>query len=489
MEVVEHTVEIPPVAEEAAAVTARPRRWIRPVLALALVAAVVGGAAAIVFATRMRPAYDAYGWLVWGHQALHGNLNTDGAPSWKALTFLFTLPYSLAGRAAMQLWMVTAVAATLAGAVFAARIAYRLAGPAPGRPYAPVAAAAFAALGVLGIVGDSHLMLIAASDPMSMALCLAAIDAHLSRRPRLAFAILVLASLGRPEVWPFVLGYAIWCWWRVPGLRPPSIPSLALIPALLLIPALSFGIPALTSKSWLSAANLDLNSINALHGDKITGVIGRFFGLYERPMWIAVGVAVLIALARRNRVVLGLVGAAALWVVVEIAFAYHGFSAVPRYMIEPAAVLVAVGGAGVGWVIAGLPRFPRLSTAIGLLAAAGLVVALVPVARQRVRTVRQEIGDAHRFAAQDDSLEAVIVRLGGPARVLACGQPVTDVGHQSELAWDVGLNVGQVGYHPSKAINSGKPIVLFHSDHNGWRVRPIHSARPACAGLATNTPS
>ena len=45
----------------------------------------------------MRPGFDAYGWLVWGRQTLHGNLNTDGAPSWKPLTFLFTLPYSLGG--------------------------------------------------------------------------------------------------------------------------------------------------------------------------------------------------------------------------------------------------------------------------------------------------------------------------------------------------------------------------------------------------------
>ena len=451
-----------------------------------MTAAVILLAVWAVAATRMRPAYDAYGWLVWGHQVLYGSLNTDGAPSWKALTFLFTLPYSLAGRGAMGLWMVTALAATVSGAVFAARIAYRLTGPSPGRRYAPVVAGVFAGLGVLGISGDTHLVLIANSDPMVASLCLAAIDAHLSKRPRLAFLLLVLASLGRPEAWPFAGLYALWLWRAVPRTR-----ILAVL-GLLVIAALTFGIPALTSKSWLSAAHLDLNSVNALHGDKFFGVIGRLLGLYELPMWLAVLVTLILAVARRDRVALGLAAAAFLWVAVEIAFAYHGFSAVARYLIEPAAVLVTLAGAGVGWVLAGLPRFARVSSAAGAVAVLVLLVALVPVARNRARITRGEIEDARVFAAQDNSLEAVIVREGGAARILACGQPVTDVGHQSVLAWDTGLNVGNVGFKPGRSINSGKPIVLFKAHDNGWEVRPIHtlaSERSTCARLRTNIAS
>jgi hypothetical protein len=446
---------------------------------LAVIVVVLALSVLVVVLTHMRPAYDAYGWLVWGHQTLHLDLNTDGAPSWKALTYLFTVPYALAGRGAMELWMVTAVAATLAGAVFAARIAYRLTGPAPGRRYAPAAAAVLAGAGVLGIIGYSHLALIASSDPMVVALCLAAIDAHLGKRPRLAFALLVLASLGRPEAWPLALLYAVWAWRAVPA----TSTRLLLLAGLVLIPVLSFGIPALTSKSWMSAAHLDLRSPNAVHGSKITGVIGRYHGLYELPVWLAAGAGLVLALARRKRAPLVLVAAAALWVAVEIAFAYHGFSAVPRYLIEPAAIVVVLAACAVGWVLAGTARFPRSSSVAGAVAVAVLVAALVPDAAQRVRTVRGEIGDAHRFAAQDDSLEAAIARIGGPARVLACGQPVTDVGHQSVLAWDMGVNVGEVGYKPGKAIAQGNPIVLFHSHHDGWQVRPIHT-RAACARLA-----
>ena len=86
---------------------------------------------------RTRPGFDPYGWLVWGHQAVAGNLNTNAAPSWKPLPYLFTVPYGVFGHYQLWLWMITALAVSLSGSVFAARIAYRLtdapAGPPMGR--------------------------------------------------------------------------------------------------------------------------------------------------------------------------------------------------------------------------------------------------------------------------------------------------------------------------------------------------------------------
>ena len=171
----------------------------------------IGVSVPIIVASGMRPGYDAFGWLVWGHQVLHGNLNTDGAPSWKPVAFLFTLPVCARGDSGqMWLWMVTATAGALAGCVFAARIAYRLTGRGAGR----MRRIRRRIRGRLR-AGDRRLLqlvLIASSDPLIVTLCLAAIDFHLSKRPRLAFAMLVLASLGRPEAWPFVVLYAVWGW-------------------------------------------------------------------------------------------------------------------------------------------------------------------------------------------------------------------------------------------------------------------------------------
>ena len=100
---------------------------LRVLIWTAVALAVVGAGVAWVLVTQMRPSYDAYGWMVWGQQILHGSLNTDGAPSWKPLTFVFSVPYALFGHdQQMWLWLVTAASGTLTGGVFAARIAYRL---------------------------------------------------------------------------------------------------------------------------------------------------------------------------------------------------------------------------------------------------------------------------------------------------------------------------------------------------------------------------
>ena len=41
----------------------------------------------------------------------------------------------------------------------------------------------------------------------------------------------------------------------------------------------------------------------------------------------------------------------ALWVLVEVAFALHGWPAVPRYMFEAAGAMIVVAGFAVGWIL------------------------------------------------------------------------------------------------------------------------------------------
>jgi hypothetical protein len=445
---------------------------------------VLAASTLIVVATGMRPDYDGFGWLVWGRQVLHWNLNTDGAPSWKPLTFVFTLPYALAGTAQLWLWMVTAVAGAVGGCVFAARIAFRLAGPAPDRRYAPFAAGAFAGISLLGIDTYSHLVLIANSDPLIVTLCLGAIDSHLSQRPRLAFAMLVGASLGRPEAWVFAALYAGWAWRAVPKMRIPVVLGIALIPAFW------FTIPALTSHSWFIAGDLALNQKTVIHGSKILGVISRFRGLYELPMQLAALLGVVLAAIRRDRVTLSIAGAAVLWVVVEILFAYHGWSAVPRYLIEPAGVMVVVAGAAVGRVLAD-SRSSRALRWAGPVAVIVLVVALAPAARKRAREARVDYENAKVHAKQVKRLDAVIAKIGGADKVKECGQPVSLIGFQSTLAWEVGLNVGNVGYRPGRAIGRGDDIVLFKPHDLGWQVRTYNLPKPTaarCQTLRTDSP-
>ena len=446
--------------------------------------ALLGVSIVFVALSHMEPGYDAYGWLVWGRQTLHWNLDTNGAPSWKPLTYLFTLPYAPFGRTQPWLWMVTDVALTLSGCVFAARIAYRLAGPSPGRPYAPYVAGAFAGLALLGIDDYWHQIVIANSDQIDVTLCLAAIDCHLCRRPRLAFGALVLASLGRPEAWPFAGLYAIWLWRAVPGARIMAFVGIASIPLLW------FGISALTAKSWLRAGDLALDSANVIHGNKVTGVAGRLIDLYTLPMQIAVGLALILSAALRDRTWLTLAGAALLWLLVEIAFALHGWSAVPRYLFEPAAVLITLAGAAVGRALAFAPPGPPALRWAGPAAVASLLIALIPTVGHRIGTLNDQVGKRRVAQLQLHRLQGVIDRLGGPDRIRACGQPVTLVGWQSTVAWETDLNVGNVGYKPGREIDHGDPIVVLKPHLGGWQVRPIHTEpakRTACAALHADT--
>jgi hypothetical protein len=476
----------------------------RPWLAVALALVVVS--AGFVVWTGMRPAYDAYGWLVWGRQAAHLDLDTSAAPSWKPLTFLFTFPYALlTGRGALWLWMVSAVAGALAGAPLAARIAYRLAGPSE-RRFAPIAAAAFAGLGVLGIEGYWHLILIATADALVVSLCLGAIDRHLSGRPRVAWVLLVLASLGRPEAWPLAGLYGLWAWRKVPSMRAPVAAGLAVIPALW------FGIAALTSPSWLIAGDVALGSTIVPPGSGISRVISGFLSLYELPMQLAVLFALVLAVARRERTWLLLAAAALVWVLAEMAFALHGWSGNSRYLFAPAAVLIVLAGAAIGRVLGSPPggrtpvgnspganspggksRSPRrwlLMRWAAPVAVVALVVALVPHARIRARLAHNGILLGRTWARQINRLHAVIAKEGGPKRILACGQAVTEVSYQSILAWEMGKNVSEIGWDPNAWIKQGQPLVLFEPVAVGWKVRLIHipaTNRANCDRLQTDT--
>ena len=109
---------------------------------------------------------------------------------------------------------------------------------------------------------------------------------------------------------------------------------------------------------------------------------------------------------------------------------------------------------------------------------------------ERTRGAHTEIVKRRQAAVQIDRLQDVIKRLGGPARIRACGQPVTTVAWQSILAWEVGLNVGNVGFRPGRSIDKGDPIVLVKPHLGGWQVRPIHTLpanRADCSSLRTDT--
>jgi hypothetical protein len=449
-------------------------------------------AAALVVWARTRPGYDPYGWLVWGKLTIHGQLDTNGAPSWKPLPFIFTVPFALAGHYQLWLWMIFSVAVSLSGPVFAWRIADHLTAAPAERRWAGWVAGAVAAVTLLGIRDYSHFILSSQSDTMIVSLCLAAIDCGLNGRRRWALWIWVLASLGRPEAWPFLGAYAVWLWRAEPALRRMIVAGLAVIPVFW------FGIPALTAKSAFIAGDNALHSPRELHSNKFYGTIDRFFDLHALPVWLAGLFAVAIAAVRRQRFVLLLAAGTVVWVAVEVAFVLHGYPGVPRYLFQPVAVVCVLAGVFAGRALVDLPALlsglagskrwaPGLGLAAGVLLVLALCVALVPAARSRERIERADLKHERARTAEINHLHTVIVRLGGQAHILACGHPNIPIAYQSILAWYTDVRIGALYVSRKHQLEHPSPLVNINPLPKGWKVFPSHiqgaAAARRCHGL------
>jgi hypothetical protein len=460
------------------------RRFGTGYLGWLVAAAVIVFSAILVVWAKTRPGFDPYGWLTWGHMTLHGGLDTNAAPSWKPLPYVFTVVYALLGSHELRLWMITSVAIALSGVIFAGRIAYKLTDAPPERRWAAWVAGVFAGVALLGIQQYFHYILSSQSDPMIVALCLAAIDLHLDGRIRLAFAAGVLAGLGRPEVWLFLGPYTIWAWVKRPATRP------VLAGGVVAMALLWFGIPAITSRTpFVSAANA-MDSGRRLTSDQIGGTIRRFLDLHYWPLEVAALLGVALAAWRRarpDRVTLALAAGVVAWVVLEIAFVLHGWPGVPRYMFEAAGVTVVLAGVFVGRVLADPPRLGPLrgtgAMAAGAAAVGLLVIGLVPSA---ISAARAEHKDIHAQRARTivlDKLNSVVAQFGGAARLRACGEPLTRLEYQSAVAYTLGVNVSQVGFKYGKAIAHGNPIVMFTPTSKGWTVLADHQVSASCRAL------
>jgi hypothetical protein len=440
----------------------------------------------VVTWARTRPGFDPYGWLVWGHQTLLASLDTNAAPSWKPLPYLFTVVYSLAGHQELRLWMITSAAVALSGVVFAARIAYKLTAAPAERRWAGLVAGGVAGVALLGIQDYSHYILSSQSDPMIVALCLGAIDCHLDRRYRWAFVLGGLAALGRPEVWAFLGLYSLWAWRALPSLRWMLAGGWAVIALLW------FGIPAVTSRTPFVAASNALDSGRRLTSNQIGGTITRFLDLSQVTLEVAALLAVALAAWRRSRadrITLVLAGAVVGWVIVEIGFALHGWPGLARYMFEAGGVMIVLAGAGVGRLLADPPRLGslrgRAAGAVGAALVGLLVVSLVPPALSAGRIERKDLREQQKRTREINALTGVVRGLGGAARLRACGEPLTRLQYQTMLAYTLGENVNRVGFKYAPAIAHGNPIILITPNPAGigWKVQALHQTKPSCRSL------
>jgi hypothetical protein len=380
------------------------------------------------------PTYDPWAWLIWGREIAHGELVTTGGPSWKPLPVLFTAPFSLLGNELAPLaWLVVARAGGLLAIAMAYRVATRVAGPAAG---------AIAALALVLCDGFLFNVVRGNSEGLLVAACLWAVERHLDGRRVDTFLLGVAAALLRPEVWPFLAIYAVVLLlrsdrsWRTRAIVAASAFGVL---ALWFVPEYVGSGDPLRAASRARQPNLNAAAFDA---HPFLAVLERSAPLLTAPVYVGAAVAVVVALRRRDRFVLGLAAAAIGLVLIVAVMTEAGFAGNLRYVALPASLICVLSG--VGWVwLAGIAARTAGPVGIGAVAVGGGLLALPAVAAD-LRTLD---GDAERMAdeaAIDASLPDAIAAAGGRAAILACPPVITGSFQTQVIAWQLELRETEV---------------------------------------------
>jgi hypothetical protein len=382
------------------------------------------------------PTTDAWGWINWGREIVHGQLDTvAGPPSWKPLPVLVTAPAALLGPLAPSIWLLVARTGGLLALYFAYRLAARFAGPPAG-----VLAAAALALSTDWVPSLAH----GFSEPLAIALLLAAIEAHLDERRTLALILGGLVALARPEAYPLVVLYA-----ALAARTRTALAVLVVVPLAWLLP------------DWWGSGDpfhaRDVADVNVTRadGNPALALLRTGLQLLPVPVWLAAA----FALRRDHPAVAALALGAAAWFAAEILATALGYPGTARFLILPAALICVA--AGIGAVTA-----PR-RVAIPAAAVAAVVLAVGPVAD--LPTQARESIDRARF--QRDLREAAVP-----------GNPVIVRGlwwNAGALAWELDVPLREIRTVPDADLTAVRPPATIYAPLGGrppddphWQPRP-----------------
>jgi hypothetical protein len=435
-------------AERQAAVPAATQRRKRAAPTLPVLVLGCFALAALSLAGPSVPTQDSWSWIVWGREVAHLTLDTTAGSSWKPLPVLFTTPFSLFGDIAPELWLVVARAGGLLAILFAYRIAARLAGPLFGVAAGIVAAVSMASADWLRYLAHGNV------EPLSAGLVLGAIDRHLDGKRHQAAVLGMLAALGRPELFPFLLVYAIWV------LRRREAKLAAMVAVLLVVPVLWLGGDWWGSGDPLSggkkAAGFSERQTHRTEAVKrkhaaekgLTASAQPSFGntlkggsnILMIPVELLAVVAIVLAYRRRRREVLVLAaGAVALTLIVALMVPL-GYGGSPRFMFPAAAVVCVLAGLSVAWLLE-LARTRARMAAVG----AALLAVTVPFAVIRAGTDRDRIHDVRLRTQLQDNLDRAVAQAGGADHVRSLGHPRVNPSFAHQLAWDLDVHQDEVG--------------------------------------------
>lgn len=479
--------------------------WSSPTLIAALLCLAVGFISA--FTEPSLPSYDPFAWVVWGWEIAHHIIGphepliTGGGPSWKPFPVIFTTIFGFFGSAAPKLWVGFARAGGLFGLFAAYRVASRL-GASPRWRLAGPIAGVVAILGVILTSEWTHYMWRGTSEPFVVTTTLFAIERHLAGRRKTAFFSGVALALMRPEAGLFVGLYALWVAYR--DRRP--VTWLILLAGLLAIPVGWFVPP------WIASGQPFLSSQHALLYNGDLGahpeleVLKRATNLSVWPVMIGAGAMTLLAIRRREWIVVALAVFGLAYVAVVEAMTAKGYPGLERFMLPAAAVAAVLAGVAV-------VRFALFAGGgvASLAVAAALVGVSIPFFAGRLYYAGLERGISAHAVKIYDEMQAAVDAAGGPKKIFPCTGSRVAVNHSvaTAMAWvlrvplthlhDVTIKTTSLRrpalgfFHPRDTITGGAPKQLIPrlrgreiTQVGEWRViRITRRARPGHAPVST----
>ena len=394
---------------------------IRLTMLLLVVLAFVAAISVVALGSVTAP--DANAWLSWAHQVTGGHsIDFQFGPSWKPLPFITMLGLSLPSTSfASAGWLFITRFAWLSVSL----LIFLIVSARASRLCAIIAALlplAIPAWVNIGLVGDAEAVVVALS--------LTAVLCHFKGHWLSVIALLTLACLARPELWPFLAAYEIWQI-RVNGAKAFG----AAVASSALIAAGWFGLP------WFIAAGhhtqVGMPSGHSLKNASLKTIWNNFLSVQPPKAWVLTVVGVIGIFTRRDRLALLFTAIAAL-LLAEITILWalpidvsaSGYTPVVRYFAPVGVLLCVVAGCGVQTLIEATP-IGRWRQVVELAAVGLLALALWGSAPEVKRQV-----DRYRTVERASKEAVLAIRAaGGTALVKPC-LPFT-VSSFSAIGWSI----------------------------------------------------
>ena len=443
--------------------------WSSPTLIGLVVCLALGFQSA--FTLPSLPSYDPFAWVTWGWELAHHIIGphapfiTGGGPSWKPFPVIFTTVFGFFGSAAPKLWVGLARAGGFFGVFAAYRLGSRL-GASPRWRLAGPNAGILAAFGIFLTSEWTHYMWRGTSEPMVVTATVFAIERHLAGHRRTAFLSGVALALMRPEAGLFVGLYALWLFFKDARLST----RLLLVAGIVAIPVGWFVPP------WIASGEPLLSSQHALLYNGQLGshpeltVLKRATNLSVWPVMIAALAVTLLAIRKRDWLIVTLAAAGLAYVAVVEAMTADGYPGLERFMLPAAAVAAVLAGVAV-------VRFALFAGGgLASLAVAAVLVAIaVPFFAGRVSAATPEHGISARAVKIYNEMVDAVHQAGGYKAVFPCRTSRAAVNHsvQTSLAWALRTPLTHVATVTDKDRSLRRPVLAFFAPRN-----PINGGAP-----------